>query len=73
MANIKPNPAVEKARVKMNIANLTATIERQKFENIEMEDRRVKNDENIAASYTSIESLKVKLADLDKANPEGKK
>ena len=70
MADAVPNPVVEMQRVRMNIANLKATIERQKFEMIEMEDRKARNLENIAGSEKHIKELEGNLRSMEKAHEE---
>ena len=44
MPDVKSNPKLEKARARMNIKNLESTMERQRFEIIEMEDRKERNE-----------------------------
>lgn len=65
MADIAPNLVMVRQRIVMDIAKLRSTVERQKFEQMEMEDRRVKNEENIRLSMVSIEEYEQKLKDFD--------
>lgn len=71
MADSTPNYSVEQQRLRMNIANLQATIERQRFEILEMEDRKARNEENIEKSLEAIGELEQNLADLVKEYGEG--
>lgn len=48
----------------MKISNLQATIERQKFEILDMSDRCTKNEENIENSLTSIADLESQLSEI---------
>lgn len=48
----------------MSIAALKATIERQKLEILEMDERRKKNEENIRASLEHIKQLEQELEKL---------
>ena len=65
MADIKPNPLMARQRIVMDIAKLHANVERQRFEQMEMENRRVQNEENIRLSLESIEQYEQKLRDFD--------
>lgn len=71
MADVKPNPEVEKARIRMRIANLKATIERQRFEILEMEDRMGKNRENIVATELSIVDQQTILDEMGSTKEKG--
>lgn len=62
MGDVKPNPVLERARIRMSIAGINATVERQRFEMEEMKDRKARNEENIAASLKAIAELEEKLA-----------
>ncbi len=65
MADIKPNPLMERQKVVRDIAKLQATIETQRVEQYEMEERRKKNDENITRSLETIVDYEQKLAEFD--------
>ncbi len=68
MADIKPNPGMVRQRIVMDIAKLRANVERQKFEQMEMEDRRRTNEENITLSLATIAEYEQKLKDFDEAD-----
>ena len=67
MSDVMPNPALTRQRLIMDIAKLKATVERQRFEQFEMEDRRLKNEENIARSLEAIEEYETKLREFNAA------
>lgn len=57
----------EKQRVRMDIAKALATIERQKFELLEMDLRKESTELNIKMTHKALEELGSKLKDLEKA------
>ena len=65
MGDVKGNPVVEIFRQKMTISNVQATIDRMKFENEEMKDRRTRNDITIAESEKLIVELHEKVAEME--------
>ncbi len=64
MADVKANPGLEQARIRMQIANIQSTIERQRFELIEMDVRKLQNEENIKQSLLAIGELESKLVEM---------
>lgn len=64
MADVMPDYRVEIQRVRSEIASLTATLERQRLEIMEMESRRARTLENIAASEAAIQEREATLAGL---------
>lgn len=66
MADVMPNYGVEQQRVVSDIATLTATVERQKLELLELKSRQQGLVENIAATKVSLEERKKLLAGLVK-------
>ena len=71
MGDVKGNPLVELARMKMSMSNIQATIDRQKFENIEMQDRRARNDTTIRESEKLLVELAGKLAEMEARQNKG--
>ena len=67
MSDIGGNPALGRQRIIMDIAKLKATVERQRYEQFEMEDRRIKNEENIAQSLRTITEYEIKLQEFEAA------
>jgi predicted nucleic acid-binding Zn-ribbon protein len=65
-SGVNPKLAVQKVRA--NIAQLKATQERQRYELLEMEDRRLKTEENIEATDKAIEAQEQTLRDLEEAH-----
>ena len=72
MADICGNPALGRQRIVMDISKIKATVDRQRFEQLEMEERRIKNDENIAKSLEAIEELETRLQEFDAAQNKAK-
>ncbi len=72
MADSMPNYRVEKARIRMQISQQQANIDRQTFDILEMEDRIARHQENIDASKKAIAQLEETLASLDAAHPDKK-
>lgn len=64
MADLKPNPAYVRQKTVSSIAALRATVERQKLELLEIEERKTRNEENISASLEAIERLEGELEKL---------
>ena len=64
MADVMPNYHVEKQRLVSQLANLRATIERQRLENMELEDRIARNNENIEATEKAVQESEAKLQGL---------
>ena len=71
MADVMPNYGVEIQRLKMQIAAQHATVERQRLENLEMDDRQQRNNENIEAAFRAIEDLEGKLESLQETHQPG--
>ncbi len=67
MADLGPNIAIGRQRIKMDIAKLWANVERQRLEQLEMDERRIKNEENIARSLETIVEYETKLQEFDAA------
>ena len=59
-----PNYGVEKQRLVSQLANLRATTERQRLENMELEDRIARNNENIEATEKAVQESEAKLQGL---------
>lgn len=64
MADVMPNYHVEKQRLVSQLANLRATTERQRLENMELEDRIARNNENIEATEKAVQESEAKLQGL---------
>ena len=64
MADVMPNYHVEKQRLVSQLANLRATSERQRLENMELEDRIARNNENIEATEKAVQESEAKLQGL---------
>lgn len=64
MADVMPNYGVEKQRLVSQLANLRATTERQRLENMELEDRIARNNENIEATEKAVQESEAKLQGL---------
>lgn len=64
MADVMPNYQVEQQRLRAQIAAQQATIEAQKLAILEMEDRRTRHEENIAAAQKAISTLTEQLHSL---------
>ena len=71
MGDVKGNPLVEIARVRMSMSNIRATIDRQKFEIIEMEDRKERNKITIVESEKLLIELTDKIKEMEKRQKEG--
>ncbi len=71
MGDVKGNPLVEIARVRMSMSNIRATIDRQKFENIEMEDRRARNEITIVESEKLLTGLAEKVKEMEARQKDG--
>ncbi len=69
MADVMPNYQLEKKKLSKQKAAMRLNIESQELEMMEMEDRKVKYTENIAASLKAIEDLEKRIAGLEKAHP----
>ena len=67
MADARPSRDLIRQRLIMQLANLRSTIERQRYELMEMNDRRSKNEENIAKSLETIEGYEQTLREFDAA------
>ncbi len=65
MADIVGNPALGRQRIVMDIAKLNANVERQRLEQLEMEERRVNNEANIAQSLKTMVEYETKLKEFD--------
>lgn len=65
MADVTPNWKVEIQRLKMQIAAQRSTIERQRLENMELEDRISRNNENLGAAEKAITELVERLGQLE--------
>ncbi len=65
MADIVGNPALGRQRIVMDIAKLTANVERQRLEQLEMEERQANNEVNIAQSLKTIVEYEAKLKEFD--------
>lgn len=70
MADIKPNPKLALQRIRMDISKLEATVERQRYELIEMEDRKERTEENIEATLKALVDLRKKLDEMQKRKGE---
>jgi len=68
MADVLPNYQVEMQRLRMQIAELRANMERQKLEIMEMEDRKSRLEENIQASINSIGEYEAQLVSLQETH-----
>lgn len=64
MADAVVNYQVEIQRLRAQIAQQTATIEAQRLAIMEMQDRKVRHEANIAAAELAIETYKEQLAGL---------
>ena len=60
-----PDYSVEQQRLKAQIAEQRATVERQRLEILEMTSRQNKHKENIKAALKAIEDYSIKLKDLE--------
>ena len=65
MADKMPNYPVERQRLVMELANMNATVERQRLENMELADRMERNDVNITATAEKIKEHEQKLIEFD--------
>lgn len=65
MADIKPKTARVRQACVADIAKMVATVERQKLELMDLEERIETNTENIKASLERIEYLEKELVKLD--------
>ncbi len=68
MADVMPNYFVEQQRLVAQIFTLRSTYQRQKLEVMEMADRKVRLEENMASTTGSIAETKRKLDDLIKTH-----
>lgn len=65
MGDVMPNYKVEVARLKMQISAQVANIDRQTFEIMELEDRKARLEENIAAAKKAISELETNKKQLE--------
>jgi septation ring formation regulator EzrA len=68
MADIMPNYQVEIQRLRSQILDLQATIQKQILSVLEMSDRKAKLIENITATKKAIKDYEEKLKGLEKTH-----
>ena len=68
MADVMPDYKMEQQRLRMQIAALNHNLERYRFEVMEVESRKAKAFENIAATEKAIGDLETNLAGLAKTH-----
>jgi len=68
MADVMPNYKLEQQRLRAKIAEQRATIERQRLDILEMDDRRARHEENIAAAEKAIEKFTNDLKSLEETH-----
>lgn len=68
MSDVMPNYQVEMQRLRSQILDLQATIQKQILTVLEMADRKAKLLENIAATKKAIVDYEVKLGGLEKTH-----
>ena len=64
MADIKPNPAAVRQKAISDIAGLVAGIEKQRLELINMADRKITTEENIAKTEETVARMQEELNKL---------
>jgi hypothetical protein len=68
MADVMPNYQVEIQRLRSQILDQQATIQKQILSILEMTDRKTRLLENISATKKSIVNYKQKLSELEKSH-----